>query len=272
MIYFAHAQPKRKQPPWCALHAAMIIRYWRFGLLSIYLILALCYLGQAGSSAHQAAGASGQWSQSANDLCAGGQGDIPEENRNLAIPAPDRTAVVHVVKDHWYVTLGQKRGSLRDKQSSVGCPAELGWSPDSRAFYITQSDGSIAGFQTLIYQIEGTQLRRLPDVNLVLRRNFNHKFGCVFYDNGRRKLEEHNVAGLKWIDKSNQLLIVMEVLPDSWCRHRGYFGGYLVSLPSAQIIQRFSPNDLMKQWANVLGERLKGDLADLSPKEQAVKP
>jgi len=161
-------------------------------------------------------------------------------------------------------------------------PAELAWSQDSRAFYITQSDGTseLQGFHTEIYRVDERGVRQLPNIDRVVHRRFDHRHKCVLYfagDKGkpddRFEDDYSNVAGFKWIDGSGQLILVAEIPPDQACgEHRGYFGGYLISTTDARITRQYSPEELVQQLSGTLGFRLKENYDDLTSDERKAQP
>jgi hypothetical protein len=199
------------------------------------------------------------------------QGDR-RRGRDLLIYSADRSFEVHVVKDRWWVIVGRKRLALVARQSNVGCPAELSWSPDNKAIYITQSDGSIGGFHTDIYVVSGDSLNAAPDITQEALRDFNRKRKCVQRVKGKLLEEDRNIAGVKWAKGSSRLLVAVEIRPDSLCAQRGYFAGYLVAVPGGEILARYSPIQLLRVAAGELGPRLKGDFADLSREDRAQLP
>lgn len=226
-----------------------------------------------GSNTKQQGGVlSGQWSNVASDLCPGKDSAIPEESRNLRVIASSRETVFHVVNGRWWVTVNGRPQSLNSKHSQVGCPAEVAWSPDSKALYVTQSDGEIAGFHTEVFLFADRFEEISPNLNSVVERDFTHDHGCIQRIKGKRVTEEPNIAGLRWVKDHNQLLLVAEVRPDSLCGHRGYFAGYLIEIPTGQIIERYSPGELNRQWDKDLGVRLKGDFDGLAVKERDMRP
>lgn len=171
-----------------------------------------------------------RWSADATYLCswATKQGFA----RDIRVYSPDRKKSVHVIDEHWFVEIGVKKLSLAATKSYVSdYPAELAWSPDSRAFYITQSDGTseLQGFHTEIYLVDERSVQQLPDLDRIVHRRFDRRHKCVLYfagESGRSddRFEDDyaNVAGFKWVDGSSRLILVAEVPPDQACgEHRG---------------------------------------------------
>jgi hypothetical protein len=216
-------------------------------------------------------GAAGRWSVQALDLCTSVNGTVPDLTRSIRVPSPDGQKIIRIEKDQWWLIVTGQKIPLKPHNAYVTYPAEIAWAPDSKAFYVTQSDGNIAGFHTIIYQLEGKQIRSL-DLNRLLHRDFDRRHKCVFYDGGKDVGEDPNIGGLQWIDGSRSLLFIAEIPPHSLCPEPGYFGGYLVSIPDRRIMSRYSPQQLMTDWATVLGERLRGDFSSLSQPQRLAVP
>jgi hypothetical protein len=153
-------------------------------------------------------------------------------------------------------------------------PAEILWAPDSSALGITRSEGYSTGYSIDIYRIGKNEIKRLPDVNQVVRGDFNRRHSCHYKDQGVDVGNEPNIAGLTWLRGSEQLVVVAEVPPVGICQQMEYFGGYLVSLSSSsvKIDERYTPQVLQNRWDKMMGDRLKSDFAELSPEQKASLP
>jgi hypothetical protein len=145
---------------------------------------------------------------------------------------------------------------------------EFGWAPDSKTFYLTQSEGFSTGYGVEVYRIEGGRIRRFPGIDRAVRRDFDRRHRCGDEDIGN----DPNIAGLLWVKGTSELLVVAEVPPIGICRESEYFGGYLISVPDGRIITRYSPREIMARWPGLLGERLKSNLHYLSRKQQSMTP
>lgn len=216
--------------------------------------------------------APGQWSAEATDLSSKND-KAPEEIRDLRICSPDHKKAVRIVKNRWWVEIGEKRISLGQQQSTVTYPAELAWSPDSTSFFITQSWGYSTGYWTEVYKMENGKIRRLPDINRMIRREFERRHPCISDLSDAKDGDAPNVAALTWMGSSDQLLMIAELPPVGLCgKHMEYFGGYSVSISRRDITERFSPQELDDRWSNVLGERLRSNLHYLSAEDKATVP
>ena len=210
-------------------------------------------------------GKRGAWSKEATYLCsrATKHGFV----RDIRVYSQDRSKAVHVVNDHWFVEIGKSTLRLSPEESYVSdYPAELSWSPDGAAFYIPQSDATseINGFHTELYRVNEQTLRRMKDVWSVVNDRFGKGHECVN--------EDPNVAGLKWMGGSSQIVVIAEIPPDSVCAPREYFAGYLISIADSQVMYEYSPQELFRRLGAVFGVRLRGDYHALHSAERKEGP
>jgi hypothetical protein len=209
----------------------------------------------------------GRWSTDAIDLSSRKVKE-PYKDRGIQIDSPDHQKSFHVVNDHWWVEVGAKRVSLSQQVSDLLCPAEMAWAPDSRTFFITSSIGYSTGYRTNVYRVTEDKLLAITEFSSVVQKDFDRHHRC--FDG--RVGNAPNVAGFKWLGGSDRLLVIAEVPPVGICKEAEYFGGYEIALESRQIFQRFSPQQLSDRWGEVLGERLKSNLAYLSADTRATVP
>jgi hypothetical protein len=221
----------------------------------------------------------GQWSKEAMFLCPQYKGR--DYTRDMRIQSPDGEAVVRVGYENWWLEMGGRKMSLPSKESRLAIDdsrvtenAELAWAPDSVTFYLTQSENraGVQGFYTGVYRVTKDRVVSLLNVNEIVQREFDRRHVCVAYDvRGKRYSEEADISAVKWVNGSDQLLVVAETTYDSECA-RGYFAGYLVSLSQRKVIQRYSARELMTQWSDVVGDRLKEDFRGLTAEQKDAQP
>lgn len=203
-----------------------------------------------------APGKSGIWSKKAISLDPkfGSNG-----TRDITVFAPNGT--LRLVVGNIYISIYRNQKQLRivrprnanmyNKAVGVGSLAEVQWAPDSRAFYITQSDGGILGtWYTIIYLIRQNQVVPL-DVSSQVKQRFEKTYSC------QDGTEAPNIAGVAWTQHSSALLVVAEVPPHSSCPDMGRQYGYIVKIPSGDVIKKLSYGDLLKNWNQFLGVRIK---------------
>ena len=183
------------------------------------------------------------WSTEATSLL------YPYETRRLEIAAPDKRKFVVIKGVTMQVVMdGNPLSGIEDE--GVGTLAELAWSPDSSAFFITESDGGLVGtWDTRVYLIEGNRVRRAY-VSQEVAKRFKTTYKC-------REPEEPNIGGIRWIEGSQRLLLVAEVPPHSSCRDMGKIRGYIVRMPTGKITRELDEKTLVAQWGQWLGVRLK---------------
>ncbi len=236
----------------------------------LYVIATVYSFARTTNSECPPAGAQGQWSLEATYLCPQYKGR--DYTRDMRLESPNRHATLRVGYATWWLEVGGQRSALSSERARVAENAELGWAPDGKEFYLTQSENraGVQGFHTEAYRISDRRIERLADINKIVQREFNRHHECVSYDRGKRFPEEADIGAVKWVG-SDQLVVVAEVSYDSDC-DRGYFAGYLVSLSQQKVVQRYSARELMTRWEAVLGDRLKGDFQSLTEEQKDAVP
>lgn len=231
--------------------------------LLVLLLATVPCLAQKEKSACPPEGSTGLWSREAVYLCPQYKGR--DYSRNMRLQSPNQQATVRVGYDEWALEVGGRKVPSSLEESRVTENAELAWAPDGKAFYITQSENraGVQGFHTEVYRVNNVQIEPLPDVNRIVQREFDRHHECAN--------ENADIGAVKWVDGSNQILMVAEVPLDSNCE-REYFAGYLVSLTSREVVQRYSARQLMERWNKVLGDRLKEDFRGLKAKQKDAAP
>jgi hypothetical protein len=231
---------------------------------------------QEKSCVHSPHGLPGWWSATAIDLIdyADSARCYDEDSRNISIPSPDGKTELRLYGDSIRFVYRKASGPTLHIHhfATVGYPAEISWAPDSNAFYITESNGSIRGFQATIYYGQERRLRELPDISPVIWSAINDHHQCVEIGHDKIKyVVDANIAGLRWVENSSRLLLIAEIPVDTPCP-RGYFAGYVIALPERTIVARYSPSELMKLYPESIGRRLRGDYQDLSVRERDTAP
>ncbi len=213
----------------------------------------------------------GRFSSAATDL-SWERVRAPATDRDIITYSPDRHSVLRVVNDRWWVEIEGKKIKPPRKSSEIYYPAEWAWAPDNKTFFITSSFGETTGYRMKIYRIDRGRIRMIsnPTNRIIAAFNVAHK--CEYIVDGEDYGNDPNVAGLVWLEGSRQILVVAEVPNLGICKQMYYFGGFLLTVPSGQILQRFSTLELIDRWGKDLGWRLEGDLHYLRPAEKTMKP
>jgi hypothetical protein len=127
--------------------------------------------------------------------------------------------------------------------------AELIWSPDSKAFSITGSvQGANGQYKTDVFLI---QSGKLVPVHLtdIIEKQFGHPVKCGWP-------EPPNVAAVKWLIPSSQLLIAAEIIHHSNCDSFGTFKGYVVDLSEPGITKAYNQLQTKRLFRSDLGPEL----------------
>ncbi len=199
------------------------------------------------------------------------QADSGREGYTAGHPiySPDRRKAFRIEEDHWWLEVNGKK--ITPQQDLMDWPwVEIGWAPDSRTFFITHSGGYTTGYRLDLYRLEGERIRALADVTRLLQKDFDLRHKC--YDPATRLGNDPNIAGLKWMDGSNDLLVVAEVPNVGICPQMAYFGGYRVSAITGKILGRYSPAELWRRWKKDFGENLLSDLHYMSRARKSTTP
>lgn len=126
--------------------------------------------------------------------------------------------------------------------------AEAGWSPDSKAFFITYSDGTNVGtYHVRIVYPTPSGLRTIEPV-----------------PNGRRLYqptcldpEAPNVGAIGWVGQdSSELAIAVQVPPLSSCASKGTFKAFVLRLPSGTVVSELGQIEAKKLFADRIGSML----------------
>ncbi len=127
--------------------------------------------------------------------------------------------------------------------------AEIVWSPDSKAFSLTGSvRGANGQYTTDVFLIQSGKLVPIHLTDMV-EREFGHPVKCGWP-------EPPNVAAVKWLSPSNQLLVAAEIMHHSNCDSFGTFKGYVVDLPEPHITKVYSQLQVKRLFRSDLGEEL----------------
>lgn len=145
------------------------------------------------------------------------------------------------------VDVGKKR--FEDHLSGWG--AEIAWSSDSKAFFVTQTEGGGGiGIRAYVFYIDGASLRKV-DVSRTIEEHYGRPAQC----GGDL---EANVAAVAWLEGSQRLLMVAEDPPVApLCHCPGAFTAYEMQLPENAIVKSFSQAEAKRRFSKVLGCQLR---------------
>lgn len=197
----------------------------------------------------------GQWSSKATDVTFSISTMKNRSERNVAIPSPDGRK--RVIVGEYKLDVENDREPMTTQGTDdfgVEAIAELSWSPDSAAFFLTQNDGGLVGtYDVVVYKLHDPHVLRIEVSNKV-RKDFMKRYNCDVWGDNQGN-ETPNIAGVAWLKGSAELLLVAEVPPHSSCPEMGKFMGYAVSIPSGNIVARYSAREVKNRWGGSLGPR-----------------
>jgi len=126
--------------------------------------------------------------------------------------------------------------------------AEAAWSPHSKAFFVTYSDGGDVGtYRVRVYYATDAGIRWVEPIT-----------------NGRRLLtpncfdpEVPNVGAIEWFGAgSDELAVAIQVPPHSSCAAMGTFRAFIIRVPSGAIVAAYSQVQAKKLFSNAIGPTL----------------
>ena len=130
------------------------------------------------------------------------------------------------------------------------CP-EFQWSPDSKAFFISYSDGgSVGNYKTLVVFPSAAGIR-VVDPTFAVEKDFLTHYPKCFDP------ETPNLGGVAWQGDAKRLLLAAQVLPHSNCDMMGTFSLYEIEVPSGRIIKKHGQLAAKKTFGGLLGSELR---------------
>jgi hypothetical protein len=192
-------------------------------------------------------GRTGLWSRSATWIWA--------VDKPLTIASPDGKKSVFVQPIHNpdsdATTIVTVRANDRSYKTQMGSwvNAELAWSPDSKAFFVTYSDGGNVGtYHVKVVYVDDTGLRMTEPV-----ANGRRLFVPTCFDP-----ERPNVASIEWLGhESSRLLIAVQVPPHSSCASMGTFRAFEIGLPDGNVVSRYGQIAAKKLFGSAMGNELR---------------
>jgi hypothetical protein len=167
----------------------------------------------------------------------------------VQIPSPDGTKNIAASYDQNadFLLLAIADGAKQfNTKVEGGVGAELAWSPDSKAFFLTWSDAGLdGGYHTLVFYISEHGFRKVK-LDLVAKRGFGHPIPLP---------GDTNVVGVAWLIGSQRMLIAVQVPPLSICDSYNTFRAFEVSLPEGVVIHACGQIPAKKKFWAFLGKR-----------------
>ena len=208
------------------------------------------------------AGRTGVWSRSATWIWA--------VDKPLTIVSPDGTKSIIVQPIHnpqsEATTAVTVAANGHTYKTSIGSwvNAELAWSPDSQAFFVTYSDGGNVGtYHVKVFYVSDSGLRIVEPVP-----NGRTLFKPTCFDP-----EWPNVAAIKWLENdSSRLLVAAQVPPHSSCASMGTFRAFEISLPEGAIVSRYGQIEAKSSFGSDMGKMLQNASDDCVRHPQTCIP
>jgi hypothetical protein len=180
----------------------------------------------------------GQWSRFAQSVPSG---------RIFSVPSPDRTRTI-VISNRELTVLEGGQPVEGAEGISILLPAEIGWAQDGKAFFITSSDGGQQGTW---------------DVSIFLLERDRFSFEVVTEQAVDLFLKAYPCAAspvphvglLRFTKDSKQALLAVEAASGSSCAERDAVRGFIVDVPSGDVLRELELQRLVKEWGETLGSR-----------------
>jgi hypothetical protein len=173
---------------------------------------------------------------------------------DITIPSPDGKKAIEVkppknpAGDDAHTVLIRTGG--REYGTKIGAlvNAEASWAPDSKAFFVTYSDGgNIGTYHVRVVYVTDSGIRVIEPVP-----NGRQLFRPVCFDP-----EIPNVGAIGWPGQdSSQLVIAIEVPPHSSCASMGTFKAFVIQLPSGKVVSEYGQIEAKKAFSNLIGSEL----------------
>lgn len=218
------------------------------GLVSVLLLLLFVSWGASAGQQKPAA-----FSQKAAAIWENFQFRGSEPTGTVTVPSPDGEKTVSATFDRKTdgFALSVSTSSAHFKISiQGGVGSEIGWSTDSRAFFLSWSSEGLSGeFHTRVYYVDDSGLKKI-DFNPLVNRAFGHPPLCL----GPSPV---NVAAVAWLEGSSRILVAAEVPPLSICDSYGTFRAFEISVPETTILRPYGQLAAKKKFWSDLGPRLR---------------
>jgi hypothetical protein len=170
----------------------------------------------------------------------------PDHSKTLSA----RTAEDPKDPDGLHINYTVRIGGKTFKTKLLGFNGEVAWSPDSKAFAVTQTEGGGSlGSRVYAFFVDETELKKL-DVSTPIERDFGTPVKCEV------KVPP-NTGFVHWGVDSSTLLVAAEVVPVSICSCMGTYRVYEMALPSLTIVRAYSQTEAKKRFWGELGCELR---------------
>jgi hypothetical protein len=181
----------------------------------------------------------------------------PASDHAVGVVSPDgqKTLVARRIEDNkdpdgMHMSYEVQVGGRTFTTDLLGFNGEVAWSPDSKAFAVTQTEGGGSlGSRVYVFYVEENSLRKL-DVSRPIEKDFGRPVKCEIDI-------LPNTGFISWQADSSTLLVAAEVVPVSVCSCSGTFRVYEMNLPSVTVAMTYSQTEAKKRFWNLLGCELR---------------
>lgn len=184
--------------------------------------------------------AHGQNSRATFACDAAGPFFLGDFERSPSVSSPDGLKRLELNKSFEMIVYSHDKPISKLPEMNISASIEVSWAPDSAALFVMYSDGgSIGAYHVRVFRISDKGATEVPAAELAYR-DFKKSHFCP-------SRGENNVFGLRWIDASAKLFLVLEVYPTGDCEQAGEFLGYLVRTTDGHVLKRY--NGAETKWA-----------------------
>lgn len=206
--------------------------------ICLALLLALVSRGVLGQTP---SGDQGKWSKDSVDI------SVDQNlNRSIHLKSPDGTVSVVISGIDLRVLRGSsllatKAYGTASYDFGVNMIGELTWAPDSRSFFVTESDGGQLGFWfSTAYMVSDTSVTKV-DISKSPLRAFQKSRLCSQED-----LDNANAVGLEWIQPSSRILMAVLAPATTGCK-KGVMG-FEVDPRSGTVFSTYTRSQLKQKF------------------------
>jgi len=175
-------------------------------------------------------------------------------DRPISIPSPDGTRSAVIREYNLNIIMNHPNSKPSPAVYLYGL-AEVGWASDSSALFLTRSDGGgVGSWFVRVILMNDSKFREIDITRQASKDFHSHVSEC--------HEEQPNVIALAWVEGSRKILLVAESPNHSSCPDMGNIAGYLVEVPSGEILKRYDKKVLKTKFSHYFGPRLNSKYMD----------
>jgi hypothetical protein len=162
------------------------------------------------------------------------------------IISPDRRTIL-IMKSDGDLGISDARGkSLKAIGYRVEPPAMASWSPDSKAFFINDGEGSGMASTFRLFRIHRAHVTRDDSLHQVAVRRFRRTIVCP------STAVDPNVYGFGWSADGKQVFILVQATVDRSCGPQGTFIVLVASVTDGSVIEQLTEKQTKKRFGSLL--------------------